>query len=144
MVKQGRHPLDRKLLRDVWRMRIHAAAVALVLGCGLSVFIMAVGMRGSLERTRADYYATYRMMDLAAAPVRAPDRISDSLGHIDGVASVETRIVGSALLDVPALVEPASARLVSLPLQGRPRINDQAKIPGRRPDKAPPQELKVN
>lgn len=144
MVKRGRHPLDRKLLRDVWRMRIHAAAVALVLGCGLSVFIMAVGMRGSLERTRANYYADYRMMDLAASLVRAPDRISDSLSRVDGVASIETRIVGGALLDIPALVEPASARLVSLPLQGRPRINDLAMVRGRWPDPARPEEAIVS
>ncbi len=144
MVKWLHHPLDRKLLRDVWRMRLHAAAVAIVLGCGLSVYIMAVGMRGSLERTRQDYYATYRMMDLAASLVRAPDHIAGSLERIDGVASVETRITGHALLDIPQLIEPASARLVSLPLDGRPRINDLALAGGRWPDPARPVEAIVS
>ena len=51
-------------------MRLHAAGVALVLACGLSVFVMAVGMRGSMERTRADYYAERRMADIAVSLVR--------------------------------------------------------------------------
>ena len=63
--------LDRKLWRDIWRMRLHAAGVVLVLGCGLALFIMAVGMRESLERTREDYYASNAMADLAVSIVRA-------------------------------------------------------------------------
>ena len=43
---------------------------------------MAVGMRGSLEQTREAYYATYRMMDLAAPIVRAPDRIVTDLSTL--------------------------------------------------------------
>jgi putative ABC transport system permease protein len=61
--------LDKKLLRDVWRMRVHALGVALVLGCGLSVMVMAIGMRGSMERTRAAYYAERYMADLAVSAV---------------------------------------------------------------------------
>lgn len=144
MVRTAFHPLDRKLLRDVWRMRIHAAAVALVLGCGLSVYIMSVGMRGSLERTRADYYAAYRMMDLAADLVRAPDRVAVDLERIPDIAAIETRIGGYALLDAPQIVEPASARLVSLPLDGRPRINDLAMVRGRWPDPAKAEEAIVS
>lgn len=144
MVKLVARPLDRKLLRDVWRMRIHAAAVALVLGCGLSVYIMSVGMRASLERTRADYYADYRMMHLAASLVRAPDRVAAGLARIPEVAAIETRISGYALLDVPQIVEPASARLISLPLDGRPRINDLAMVRGRWPDPAKADEAIVS
>lgn len=136
--------LDRKLLRDVWRMRIHALSVALVLGCGLSVFVMAVGMRGSLERTRAEYYADNRMMDLAVSVVRAPDRLADALAAAPGVLSMETRIGGLALLDLPQIEEPASARLVSLPEHGRPRINDLVLARGRWPDPGRPHEAIVS
>lgn len=133
--------LDKKLLRDVWRMRLHAAGVALVLACGLSIFVMAVGMRGSMERTRATYYAERHMADLAVSLVRAPDRVAVALAGAPGVHAVETRISGLALLDLPGIVEPASAQLVSLPLNGRPKVNDLVIARGRWPDPAHPDEI---
>ncbi len=140
----GMRALDKKLLRDIWRMRLHAAAVALVLGCGLAVFVMAVGMRGSLERTRTEYYARYHMADLAVSLVRAPDRLADALAQAPGIAAIETRVSGLALLDLPQIEEPASARLVSLPRLGRPRVNDLALARGRWPDPAHLDEVIVS
>ncbi len=144
MRPRGLSSLDKKLLRDVWRMRLHALAVALVLGCGLAVFVMAVGMRGSLERTRADYYAERRMADLAVSLVRAPDRLIGRLAATPGVAAVETRIAGLALLDLDQIEEPASARLVSLPARGRPAVNDLTLARGRWPDPAHVEEVIVS
>lgn len=136
--------LDKKLWRDLWRMRVHAAAVMLVLACGLSVFVMAVGMRESLERTRADYYAERRMADLAVSLVRAPDRVAASIADAPGVAAVETRIGGLALLDVDKIEEPASARLVSLPEHGRPGVNDLVLRRGRWPDPRQTREVLIS
>lgn len=136
--------LDKKLLRDVWRMRLHAAGVALVLACGLAVFVMAIGMRGSMERTRAAYYAERRMADLGVSLVRAPDRVADELAAVPGVSVVETRIAGLALLNIAGAEEPPSARLVSLPAHGRPRINDPVIARGRWPDPAHADEVLVN
>jgi putative ABC transport system permease protein len=133
--------LDKKLFRDVWRMRLHAAGVALVLACGLSVFVMAIGMRGSMERTRADYYAERHMADLAVSLVRAPDRVAAALAAAPGVQAVETRIAGYALLDIPGAEEPPSARLVSLPPAARPRVNDVVIDRGRLPDPASANEI---
>lgn len=136
--------LDKKLLRDLWRMRLHAIAVVLVLACGLSVFVMAVGMRESLERTRADYYAQRRMADLAVSVVRAPDRLAGQLANLPGVAAIETRIAGLALLNVAQIEEPASARLVSLPETGRPRVNDLVLRSGRWPDPMRREEILIS
>ncbi len=136
--------LDKKLWRDLWRMRVHALAVMLVLACGLSVFVMAVGMRESLERTRAEYYAERRMADLAVSLVRAPDRVAAAIADAPGVGAVETRIAGLALLDVEKIEEPASARLVSLPEHGRPRVNDLVLKRGRWPDPAQPREVLIS
>lgn len=136
--------LDRKLWRDLWRMRLHALAVALVLGCGLSVFVMAVGMRESLARTREAYYAANKMADLAVSLTRAPDRLKQALEAINGVAAVETRVAGYAVLDLPGLDEPASARLVSLPEHGRPSVNDLMLAAGRWPDPARAGEVLIN
>lgn len=137
-------PLDSKLFRDLWRMRINAIAVAMVLGCGLSIFVMAVGMRESLERTRHEYYARQHMADLAVSLVRAPDRVEADLAAAPGVAAVEARIAGYALLDLPDIVEPASARLVSLPSSGTPTVNDLVLARGRWPNPAAAEEVLVN
>ncbi len=137
-------PLNAKLLRDIWRMRMHAAGIVMVLGCGLAVLIMAVGMRGTLERTLDAYYADKHMADLAVDLVRAPDRRAADIGAAPGVAAVETRISGYALLDLPQMKEPVSARLVSLPREGRPRVNDLVLASGRWPDAARPDEALVN
>jgi putative ABC transport system permease protein len=136
--------LDRKLLRDLWRMRLHAIAVALVLGCGLSVFVMAVGMRESLAATREAYYAQARMADLSVALTRAPDRLLDELAAVDGVSAVETRVGGYAVLDLATSDAPASARLVSLPLYGRPKVNDLVLASGRWPDPSRANEVLIN
>ncbi|WP_395647894.1 ABC transporter permease [Terricaulis sp.] len=136
--------LDKKLFRDIWRMRVHAAGVILVLACGLAMFVMAVGMRETLERTRAEYYARQRMADLSVSVVRAPNRLEAALAAAPGVQSVETRIAGYALLDLPQIEEPAAARIVSLPPGRRPRINDLVLARGRWPDPTRPQEVMVN
>jgi putative ABC transport system permease protein len=134
------HPLDRKLLRDLWRMRLHVVATILVLACGLAIFVMAVGMRESLDRTRDAYYADKRMADMAVSLVRAPNRLATRLASVPGVARLETRIAGLALLDVTQIEEPASARLVSLPESGRPAVNDLVLRAGRWPDPRQPEE----
>lgn len=136
--------LDRKVLRDLWRMRINVIAIVLVLGCGIAILVMAVGMRGSLERTRLTYYASYNMADLAVSLVRAPATVGNTLEAIPGVSAVETRVTGLALLDLPGVREPASAHLVSLPRIGRPRVNDLSLAKGRWPDPDRADEVLVN
>lgn len=136
--------LDKKLLRDIWRLRLHALGVVLVLSCGLAVFVMAVGMRGSLERTRALYYAERGMADLAVSVVRAPENVMRRLIDLPGIAVAEDRISGLALLDLTQIDEPASARLVSLPRSGRPRVNDLAIARGRWPDSTRLDEVLVS
>lgn len=125
-------------------MRINAIAVAMVLGCGLSIFVMAVGMRASLERTREEYYSKQHMADLAVSLVRAPERIEADLVAAPGISAVELRIAGFALLDLPGVMEPASARIVSLPPSGRPTVNNLVLARGRWPDPAIADEVLVN
>ena len=52
--------LDRKLLRDLKRLLGQAAAVALVMACGLAMMITTRSLIHSLETTRADYYESNR------------------------------------------------------------------------------------
>ena len=49
-------PLDRKLLRDLGRMKGQVVAVSLVMACGLAMMIMTRSLILTLESTRAGYY----------------------------------------------------------------------------------------
>ncbi len=133
--------LNRKLGRDLWRMRGQALAVAAVIASGLAMLIMSLGAVASLEETRAAFYERYRFADVFAHARRAPARLQARMAAIAGVRAVETRIVEQALLDIAGMAEPAGALLVSVPEDRRPRLNDLVLREGRwlrpgRPDEA--------
>src|SRR5262245_66155594 len=107
--------LDRKLLRDLKRLRAQAIAVSGVLSCGVALFVMATGMYDSLERARDGYYDSARMADVAVSVVRAPDPVAQQLMQIPGINALEARVSGVGLLDLAGKSDPVSARLVSLP-----------------------------
>lgn len=108
-------PLHRKLLRDLLRLWPQVLAIALVMAAGTTTLIVGTGAYGSLSETREAYYERNRFPDVFADLTRAPKILADELAHIAGVASVEARIAKIALLDIPGMAEPASARFVSLP-----------------------------
>jgi putative ABC transport system permease protein len=116
--------LDRKLLRDVWKMRGQAAAIALVVAAGVAMFVAYQSTFQSLRRTLDAYYDRQRFADVFASVKRAPKRLSQALAEIPGVAAVDTRVVAEVAIDVPGVSEPARGRLVGIPSAGRPRLND--------------------
>jgi putative ABC transport system permease protein len=116
-------PLDRKMLRDLWGMRSQAAAIAVVMGCGIALFILSRSMLHSLEITQRTYYDRYNFAHVFATIKRAPDALIDRIEEIPGVAQAERRIVVPVNLLVPGLDEPASGRLISVPDLGMPRLN---------------------
>jgi putative ABC transport system permease protein len=113
-------PLDRKLLRDLGRMKGQVVAVSLVMACGLAMMIMTRSLILTLESTRSAFYQQYAMADVFANLKRAPLSVADRLTTLPGVASVETRVVVDVTLDLPGLSEPATGHLVSLPEDGGP------------------------
>lgn len=127
-------PLDKKLLRDLWRMRTQALAIGLVVAVGVMLLVMMAGLVESLDETRRAYYERYRLADAFAPVVRAPERAIEELARIDGVSAVEGRITGGALIDIPDTELPVQARAVSLPDFGTPRLNDVYLASGRQID----------
>jgi putative ABC transport system permease protein len=116
--------LDRKLLRDLWRLRGQIAAIGVVVACGVAVVVTTRTSYTSLLVSRATYYGDYRFADVFAHLKRAPEAVRLRLAAIPGVAQVDTRVVTQVTLDVPGLAEPATGRLISVPERGRPRLND--------------------
>ena len=67
--------LDRKLLRDLSRMKGQAIAVALVMACGLAMLTMSRSLINSLESTRREYYEANRFAEVFAHLKRAPNSL---------------------------------------------------------------------
>jgi len=116
-------PLDRKLFRDLWRLRGLVFAIAIVIGTGVATFVMSSGTVHSLEETRTAYFERFRFADVFATLKRAPESLGERIGQIPGVKWVQTRIVKQVVLDVPGLEEPATGRLISIPERGEPLLN---------------------
>lgn len=133
--------LNRKLLRDLWEMRSQALAIALVVGAGVAMYVAYLSNFDSLRRTVDQYYQRQRFADVFVALTRAPERVSQRLAAIPGVDIVETRVSVAVTLDVPGMSEPAAGLLVSIPGDGRPRINDVFLRQGRWPDPTRPDEV---
>jgi putative ABC transport system permease protein len=133
--------LDRKLLRDLWEMKGQALAIAAVVAAGVTMFVMYLSNFDSLRRTRDEYYETARFADVFATLKRAPNSLAPRIGAIPGVESVATRVVADVTLDVPGMIEPATGRLISLPVRGRPLHNDVYLRSGRWVDPTRPDEV---
>ena len=117
-------PLNRKLFRDLLAMKGQAIAIAMVVAAGVAVYVMYMATFTSLQRTQQAYYQRQRFADVFASLKRAPLRVVNELAALPDVSVVEPRVVSTVTLDLPAFEEPASARLVSIPVNRRPLIND--------------------
>ncbi len=117
------HPLDRKLLRDLWRLRGQVLAVGMVIASGVAVLVMSLGALQALRDTATAYYERQRFAHVFATLKRAPDRVAVRIAEIPGVQAVEARISKLALLDVPGFEEPVIGHLRSIPERGEPVLD---------------------
>lgn len=125
--------LDRKLLREAWRLRGQLLSIALVVATGIMTVVTMRGTYRSLRAATDDYYREYRMADVWARLKRAPVTLKSRIEQIPGVAAVETRVTFAAMLDLPRLPAPAMGLFLSIPDQRRPMLNDIHLTSGRYP-----------
>jgi putative ABC transport system permease protein len=123
--------LDRKLVRDLWKMRGQALAIAVVIAAGVAVLVMSLSTLEALRSTSALYYERYRFADVFATAVRAPERVAARVADIPGVVAVATRITRFASVDIEGFAEPVIVRLTSIPEVGEPVLNQLALRNGR-------------
>ena len=116
--------LNRKLIRDLLNMKGQVLAIAMVVAAGVSMYVMYLSNFASLQRTRASYYNQQRFGDVFASLKRAPLRVADEIANLPNVSAIEVRVVVNVTLDLEQLDEPASGRLISIPSDRRPRVND--------------------
>ncbi|PWG61905.1 ABC transporter permease [Spiribacter halobius] len=125
--------LHRKLLRDLWRMRGQAIAVALVVAAGVATLVMLSATVGMLGQSRDAFFAEQRLADVFVELERAPRSVLARLAEISGVERVEGRIRAVAKLEIEGFREPVSAEVLSLPADGTGRLNRLRVMSGRAP-----------
>lgn len=114
-------------------MRGQALAIAVVIVSGVATFIAFSGTMDALKRSQQAFYEETRFGDAFASLKRAPSDTRHRLQALDGVETVQTRVVADARLDVANFEEPITGRLISLPSAGTPVLNDLVLREGRLP-----------
>ncbi|WP_366654522.1 ABC transporter permease [Fodinicurvata sp. EGI_FJ10296] len=130
--------LDKKLLRDLWRIKGQVMAIAAVLAGGVALFVLMLGTLQSLEQTRDAYYERYRFAHVFAEARRVPQSSLVEIAGIAGVQVAEGRVSANVTLDIATLSEPATGRLISIPDEGQPALNQLAVVAGTLPDPGDP------
>jgi hypothetical protein len=124
--------LDRKLLRDLSRMKLQALAIALVIAAGVTLFLMMFTAYHAVLASEHHFYTEQRFAHAWSSLARAPRSVALDLAAIPGVSAVDARIVTPAILDVPGLAEPGSALVVGISASYGHAINDLYLRRGRR------------
>ncbi|MEW6334667.1 MAG: FtsX-like permease family protein, partial [Thermodesulfobacteriota bacterium] len=136
--------LDRKLWRDLWRMKGQVFAITLVVISGAATFIMFISTIDSLHLTRERFYRDYRFADVFVNLKRAPESVSDKIRAVPGVSQVETRVSAYVKLAIDGFAEPVNARILSIPDDGGPILNRLHLTRGRLVDPLKENEVVVN
>ncbi len=116
--------LDQKLIRDLTHLKGQVIAIALIVTCGIASLVTMMSAYDSLQLSQQTYSDRYRFADVFVQLKRAPDSLVARIAAIPGVQQVQTRVVVDVNLDVPELAEPATGRLISIPPQQTPMLND--------------------
>lgn len=110
--------LDRKLLRDLSRMRGQVITIALVVACGIATYAVTSGSYDSLLAARDDYYRRYLFPDVFAMAKRAPLALRERLQNLPGVSRLTLRLREPVTLPMPNQALPVTGTLLSAPRPG--------------------------
>ncbi len=125
--------LNRKLWRDIWRMKGLVFAITLVVMSGVATFIMFISTMDSLNLTRNMFYRDYSFADVFVNLKRAPESLKEKIQNLPGVNQVETRVSVRVKLDITGFAEPVTAKIVSIPETGRPALESSLYPKGQTP-----------
>lgn len=115
--------LNKKSLRDLWNIKGQMAAITLVMAAGIAMFIIMFGVLDSLKLTRDTYYERYQFADIFASLKRAPMSVLERIESIPGVTVTQGRVVFGVTLQMDTLIEPATGKIISLPDNREPLLN---------------------
>jgi len=123
--------INRKLWREVWHIRGQALAIALILACGVAIFVMSLSTVESLQDTQETYYKNQHFADVFANLKRAPENVKLRIQNIPGVETVETRVKAGVNIEIDGFAEPVTGMLNSIPDNGNSALNQLLLKQGR-------------
>jgi putative ABC transport system permease protein len=123
--------LDRKLFREVARLRGQALTIAVVVASGVACYISLQSAWRALYESRDLYYETNRFADVFVHLERAPKSVATQIAELPGVARAYPRIVERVRLPMDDLVSPARGDLISIPPTGKAPLNGLVLRAGR-------------
>lgn len=123
--------IDRKLWRDLRRLKGQVVTIALVVAAGIAAYVATLSTYQSMAATQRAYYERSRFADVFVHLERAPDRVLAELQVLPGVAEAEARLLEYVLLDMPDMAEPVQGLIVSMPAGEGPRLNRLHLVRGR-------------
>lgn len=127
------HPLDKKLGRDLWRLRGQALAIGLIIASGVGALSSSLSVVDALDATANAFYDRQHFGHVFARVKRAPRHLLHDIRALDGVQSAEARVVKWVTLDVHGFAEPVVGTLMSLPVGRLASVNRLRIRSGRRP-----------
>ena len=136
--------LNLKVLRDLFRLRGQAAAIALVIASGVLILVFLVISHDALSLSQERFYADYHFADVFTEVTRAPRRLVESLREIPGIDAVEPRVRAPARLELADFDEPIRAHVLSVPDGRQPALNQLYLREGRLPERARRDEVVVS
>ena len=136
--------LDRKLLRDILRMRGQVLAIALVIAAAVSTQVLARGVYRSLAETRDAYYASGQFGDVFAQMVRAPRSVVARAAALPGVIRADGRVEEYARITLLRSTGPVRALINSVEAGGRSALNRLTILRGSGPSANGPGEVVID
>lgn len=135
--------IERKLLRELSRLKGQIVTIAFVVASGITSFVALLGTYEELGTALDAFYDQYRFAHVFAHLERAPESLSRRVEAIPGVETVQTRVSAEVVLPIEGMARPAYGRLLSLPTSGRPATNALHLREGHLPEEGAADEVLV-
>lgn len=136
--------LTKKIVRTIRRNLGQTLAVSAVIMCGTATLIAFTTAHRNLVLSKETYYAANQFADFEIMLERAPNTVLFKLEEIDGVREVRGRIVEEAKLDLGPQREARTGRVVSMPQQRGPALNNVVVTEGRYFDPSATNEVVIS
>ncbi|MGJ7462598.1 ABC transporter permease [Halomonas sp. MA07-2] len=126
--------LDRKLVRDLWRLKGQALAIAVVIAGGVMTLILSVTTLEALSGARERFYASHHFAEVFADVKRAPLGVVTRLQEIEGINLIEPRVQAAMRLSVEGFDDPVRGLAQSIPDGRQPTLNRLYLVAGGLPE----------
>lgn len=121
-----------KLVRDLWRSRWQYLAVGVTVMLGVTFYGAAYMSYRNLDTSYLYSYDRLQFEDFGIAFHAAPERATERVRRIPGVRAAEGRLIEDVVIQIPGkTTKKLIGRLISIPADRRPRVNDLFMVTGR-------------